>query len=286
VGRARSGVPTDGDRRAGFGEGADVRLYAEVARVTRRRLSTYRGATFAGVVTNSVFGFVHAYVLLAVFRQRPDIGGFDATDAVTFTFVTQGLLMVVGIFGDSEQSERIHTGEVAMDLARPFDYQAWWAAVAYGRAAFYILARGVPPFLLAALVLPVRVPRDPATWLLFAASVTVAVGLSFAYGFIVELSAFWFIEIRGLRQFAWLSAQFLSGVFLPLVLFPDWMHRAMRMLPFAGMIQLPIEIFLGKHHGADLAAVFVRQLGWVAVLVVAGRLMLRRAVRKLEVQGG
>lgn len=263
-----------------------MRLYVEVARTTRRRLSTYRGATFAGIVTNSVFGFVHAYVLLAVFRQRPDIGGFDATDAVTFTFVTQGLLMVVGIFGTTEQSERIHTGEVAMDLARPYDYQAWWAAVAYGRAAFHILAGAVPPFLLGAVILPVRLPQDPATWVLFTASVAAAVGLAFAYGFIVELSAFWLIEIRGLQQFAWLVAQFLSGVYVPLVLFPDWIEDATRLLPFAGMIQLPIEVFLGKHDGVDLATVFATQFAWTAVLVVAGRLMLRRAVRKVEVQGG
>ena len=58
-----------------------MRLYWEVARTTARRLATYRAATFAGVVTNTVFGFILSYVLLAVFRERPDIDGFDAVDA-------------------------------------------------------------------------------------------------------------------------------------------------------------------------------------------------------------
>ena len=106
-----------------------MRLYWEVTRTTARRMATYRGATFAGIVTNSVFGFIQAYVLLAVWEARPSIGGFDAADAVTFTFVVQGMLMVVGVFGgDHEQAERIHSGEVAVDLSRPYDYQAWWAA--------------------------------------------------------------------------------------------------------------------------------------------------------------
>jgi ABC-2 type transport system permease protein len=263
-----------------------MRLYLEVARAAARRMSTYRGATFAGVFTNTVFGFILAYVLLAVFRARPTIGGFDAVDAVTFTFVTQGLLMVIGIFGDSEQSERILTGDVAVDLSRPYDYQAWWAAVAYGKAAFYAIFRGVPPFVLGALVLHVRVPAEPTTWLAFLASVTAAVGVAFAYGFLVELSAFWLIEIRGLRQFAWLTAQFMSGTFVPLVLLPDGIEPLVRALPFAGMVQLPVEVFLDKHHGSGLIAVYAHQLAWAAALTVAGRLALRRAVRRVEVQGG
>ena len=263
-----------------------MRLYVEVARATARRMATYRGATFAGVFTNTVFGFILAYVLLEVFRQRPTIGGFDATDAVTFTFVTQGMLMVVGIFGDDEQSERIHVGDVAVELSRPYDYQAWWAAVAYGKAAFYAVFRGIPPFVVGALVLDLRVPAQPATWLAFVLSVAGAVGVAFSYRFVIELAAFWLIDIRGLRQFAWLVAQFLSGTFVPLVLFPAWLEPATRALPFAGMVQLPVEVFLGKHGGAGLAAVYAHQLAWATALGAVGRGVLRRAVRKVEVQGG
>lgn len=36
----------------------------EVAVRSYRRQAIYRGATLAGVFTNSVFGFIHAYVLL------------------------------------------------------------------------------------------------------------------------------------------------------------------------------------------------------------------------------
>ncbi len=113
-----------------------MRLFVEVARSTFRRATTYRWATFAGVVTNTVFGFILAYVLLAVFAKRGTVGGFDATDAVTFTFVAQGLLMVVGVFGNVEMSERVRTGDVAVDLCRPYDFQSWWLAVHYGKAPF------------------------------------------------------------------------------------------------------------------------------------------------------
>ena len=47
-----------------------MRLYVEVARRTYARTSTYRSATVAGVFTNTVFGFLLAYVLQAVYAER------------------------------------------------------------------------------------------------------------------------------------------------------------------------------------------------------------------------
>ena len=262
-----------------------MRVLAVVSRQTFRRMTTYRGATAAGVFTNTVFGFLIAYVLLAVFRERGDVGGFDAVDAVTFTFVAQSLIMVVGLFGDSEMSERIRTGDVVADLYRPVDLQAWWAAVACGKAAFYALFRGVVPFLVGAAAFHVRIP--PArTWAVFAASVLAAVLVAFGWRFLLSLSAFWILDDRGPAGLGLMIAVFFSGLFVPVVFFPDWLEEVARRLPFASMLQVPVEVFLEKSTGADAARAIAAQLAWALVLVAAGRVVLARAVRRVVVQGG
>ena len=263
-----------------------VRLYVEVARSTFRRVTTYRGATFAGVVTNTVFGFILAYVLLAVFNERGTVGSFDATDAVTYVFVTQALLMVVGVFGNLEMAERIRTGDVAVDLCRPYDFQGWWLAVHYGKAPFYFVFRGLPPFLLGALVFQFRLPPDVRTFVAFLVSTALAVGVAGAYGFILQSFAFWILDVRGPNQIGWILAQFFAGTYIPLVFFPAWLETAARALPFASMMQFPIEVFLGKHSGANLAGVFMLQIFWLAALVAVGRVLLARATQKLVIQGG
>lgn len=264
-----------------------MRLYWEVARTTARRMTTYRMATLAGIFTNTVFGFILSYVLLAVFRERGTIGGFDAVDAVTYTFVAQGLAMPVGIFGnDLEQSQRILTGEVAMDLCRPYDYQGWWAAVAFGKASFLAWARGIPPFVVGALVLDVRVPTEWWIWPAFVVAATFAIAVAFAVRFLVQLSAFWILDVRGPNQVVWIAAGFLSGMFVPIVLLPDAVEAVVRLLPFAAMVNVPIEVFLGRHHGVDLFAAYLGQIAWLVATVVVGRLVLARAVRKLVVLGG
>lgn len=262
-----------------------MRVSTAVVRQTFRRMTAYRGATAAGAFTNTVFGFLLAYILLAVYRDRTEVGGFDAVDAVTFTFVAQALIMVVGMFGDSEMSERIRTGDVVADLFRPVDIQLWWAAVAYGKAGFYAVFRGVPPFVAGAAVFDLRVP-PPSTWPWFAASVLVAVAVAFGWRFLLSLSAFWLLDDRGATGLGLLVALFMSGLFVPVVFFPHWLEALARALPFASMLQVPVEVFLGKHTGADMPRVLAAQCAWAVVLAGAGRLVLSRAVRRVVVHGG
>jgi ABC-2 type transport system permease protein len=262
-----------------------MRLYFEVARRSYARISTYRGATIAGVFTNTVFGFLLAYVLQAVYAERSTVGSFDVADAVTFTFVAQGLLMPLGLFSYTEMADRIKTGDVIVDLQRPFDHQAWWAAVEYGKAGFYSLFRGIPPFVAGALVFDLRLPTV-GTFAGFLVAVALAVGISFAYRYILQLTAFWLMDVRGTNQLGMLTAHFLCGAFIPIVFFPGWLEAVCRILPFAWMLQVPIEVWLGQHEGAALLRVFAVQLAWAAALVALGRWILSRAVHRVVVQGG
>lgn len=264
-----------------------MRLYWEVARATARRMSTYRTATLAGIFTNSVFGFILAYIMLAVFRERPDIGGFDSLDAVTLVFLGQGLYpLTIGSMGEAEVAERIRSGEVAVDLSRPYDLQGWWAAVGVGRAFHMGLTRGLAPVAVGGIVVGLRWPDSAGVWALFLVSVVLAAGVSFAWGFLLQLCAFWILDVRGPYQIGWLAAQFLSGLYLPVVVFPDPLEAIVRALPFVALVQLPGELFLGKHSGVDAAGVLLTQVGWLAVLLLAGRLVLARAVRRVVVHGG
>lgn len=265
--------------------GPPLRIYFEVARLTASSLTAYRGAALAGVFVNTVFGFLAAYILLGVYDQRTQVGGFDPVDAVTFVFVGQGLLMVVGVFGNFDMAERIRSGDVISDLNRPVDFQGWWAAAAFGRAAFFSTFRAIPPFLVAGLVFQLRVPT-PGTWAVFAISVALAVAVSFAWFFLINLLAFWFLDIQGMASLGTVTALFLGGVFIPLVFFPGWTATVARALPFASMMQLPVEIFLDKHRGFGLLGVLSVQLAWAGALVTIGRLVLCRATRRIVVQGG
>src|ERR671930_347527 len=90
----------------------------------------------------------------------------EAVTNTVFCFLTQALIGPVQIFGGMELTERIRTGDVAIDLYRPADLQGWWLADDLGRAAFALAFRGLPPLLTGILVFHLGVP-GPATWARF-----------------------------------------------------------------------------------------------------------------------
>jgi ABC-2 type transport system permease protein len=262
------------------------RLFFELARRGYRRYAAYPGATWAGVFTNTFFGFLLAYVLLAVFEERDTVGSYDAEDAVTYVWLAQGLLMTVYLFGWNEVAVRVQSGDVATDLQRPLDFQTYWLAQDLGRALYHGLFRGVPPFLLGALVFDVLLPQDPRVWVAFLASVTLAVVVSFAFRFLVNLVAFWVLDYRGVVVLATVATAFFSGQYVPLPFYPEWLEVLAWSLPFASMVQAPIEVFLGHARGVELAGLLALQTAWAGVLLLLGRAVFGAGLRKLVIQGG
>jgi ABC-2 type transport system permease protein len=239
-----------------------------------------------------VFGFLHAYVLLAVVTERGTVGGLGPAGVVTFVFVTQGLLATVGAFSELDLSERIRTGDVVIDFHRPVDLQAYWLAQDLGRAGFLALGRGIPPFVFGAVVFDLQLPTSAAQWAAFAASVTLAVVVGFSLRFLAALSGFWILDARGAVQLTSAVTMFFSGFIIPINFFPDWLAHVARLLPFVAVLQLPAEVFLGSGPGASgvsglaVLGVLATQAFWAVVLLGVGRHVLARATRKVVVHGG
>jgi ABC-2 type transport system permease protein len=263
-----------------------LRLGFELARRGFARYAAYPGATWAGVFTNTFFGFLIAYALLAVFDERDAVGSYDAQDAVTYAWLAQGMLMTIYLWGWFEVALRVRSGDVATDLQRPLDFQLYWLAQDLGRAGYHALFRGVPPFLAGALVFDVLVPGDPVVWLAFTASLVLAVVVSFAFRFLFNLAAFWLLDYRGAGVLAMVVSTFFSGQIVPLAFFPDWLETLAWALPFAAMVQAPIEVWLGHAQGAELVGLLGLQALWAAILLGAGRAVLAVGMRKLVIQGG
>lgn len=252
-----------------------------------RRWSTYRQAALAGVFVNSAFGVIKLSILLAVADSAGGtVAGYDSASLSTYTWVAQGMIAVVMIFGWTELADRVRTGDVAIDLARPIDLQLAWLAADLGRAGWALLSRGILPLAFGAFVYGVYVPSDPTAILLFPVSITVAVVISFGCRFMVNLCAFWLVEVRGIVMLYVLVSGLLGGHLVPVQLFPHWLRDLAYGTPFPSMVQSPIDLVTGQATGTEALGLVGMQVAWAAGLLLAGRLVLARATAKLVVQGG
>ena len=262
-----------------------MRLDWEIAKRGWRRYAAYPWATAAGVFTNTIFGFIQIYVLLALYHHRTRIGSYDVRDSATYVWLAQCLLMTVYVFGWQELALRVRDGSIATDLARPLDPLRYWLAFDLGRAPYHLLFRGLPPFLVGALVFDLRYP-SPLQALAFVLSVCLAVVVSLGIRFLYNSAAFWLLDIRGVMTMAITLSLFFSGMVLPLTFFPHALASVAHALPFAAVMQTPIDVWLGKREGISLVGALALQAFWALLLLGLCRLALRRGTRKLVIQGG
>lgn len=264
-----------------------MRTYVQLAAAGFRRYSTYRMAIAAGVVTQSVFGFIRVSVMFAAIAAAGGIlAGYDQQQASTYVWLGQALLAPVALYGWTELADRIKTGDIAVDLARPVDLLgAWWAAD-LGRAAFQLLTRGLAPLVIGAVTIGLALPGSWTAYPLGLISVVLAVSISFLCRFLVNLIAFWTIDVRGFIGFFLVVIGPFSGLYVPIHIFPTWLTIMAYSTPFPATLQLPIDVLSGRSLGVDALLVLAIQLGWLAVLLGASRLVMSRAARRLVVQGG
>jgi ABC-2 type transport system permease protein len=266
---------------------ASARAAAVLARAGFHRFATYRQATLAGAFTNTVFGFVRCYVLLSLADAGGRVAGYDRAQLATFVFVGQGMIAVVNFWGPADLAERVRTGDVVADLLRPLDLMVNHLATDVGRAGFALLTRFVVPVLAGLLAFDFYLPAHPATYALFAVSLLLAVLVCSVCRYIVNLAAFWLLDIRGVRQLWVVASGGGSGLSFPLPLLPDWLVTGLWLCtPFPALMQAPLDVLVERGGTGHAVLLVAGQLAWLAVVVALARLVQRRALRRLVIQGG
>lgn len=253
-----------------------------------RRFSRYRAATVAGAFTNTVFGLLRASVTTAVVASAGGtLGGYDAPSVVAYAWLSQAVLAAVHVFAWTELAERIRTGDIVTDLSRPVDLQLQWLAADLGRAGFVLVPRALPPLAVGALTFGMTLPTTPGPYLFGLVSLALAVGISFACRFLLNLTAFWLLDLRGPMTLYVIVNNLLCGLLLPVWWLPGWLRTIAAATPFPSMVQAPVDLLGGRvaAPGQTVQTLAV-QACWLALTLLAGRWVLARATRRVVIQGG
>ena len=263
-----------------------MRLYIELAKKAAQRQLAYRQANLAGLLTNLFFGALRAYTLIALYGVRPQIAGYTLEAAVTYTGLTQAILRPVQIFGWLDLIQTVRTGDIVSDLTKPFDYYFFWLAQDLGTNLVHLVVRGLPILLVYALVTPMVWPADANAVTAFALSLLLAMLVSFAWRFCLNITALWMTDALGMARLGFTLSMFLSGFLVPVKFFPLWLQAIARATPFPSFVETPVQIWLGILSGPAAVNAMLPQALWLVALMLVGRVLLVAGTRKLVIQGG
>ena len=259
---------------------------AFVAKSFQKRMQ-YRVANLAGLTTNFFFLLVHIFVYTAFYASRTDPQPLNLNEIITYFVLCQVFFMLMPFWGArSEVTSAIKDGSVALQLTKPVDFHAYWFADECGRACYYLVMRGLPTFLISILFFEVAMPTQPTTLIAFAVSMTLATFMSAAITITIFSSAFWTLDTTGISGLSYSTITLFSGMLVPIALWPEWLAHIAAWLPFAGLIDVPFSIYLGKITEAAVWAAIGKQAVWNLFFIGLGRVLLSRGFSRLVIQGG
>jgi len=260
--------------------------YLAILKMRMKTLLQYRTAAFAAVTTEFFWGLIMMMIYQAFFSSTTAKEPLSLSQSITFLWLGQALIQLLPWTIDKELEAQIKNGNVAYELVRPVDLYAIWFARALALRLIPTLMRCFPILILAGLFFGLEPPVSGQAGALFAISIILALFLSSAISTLVMVSLFWTISGEGIQRLLPNISLLLSGLMVPLPLFPHWLQPFLSIQPFRGVLDIPCRIYTGVIP-IDTAFYFLGfQLAWICCFVWFGHKLMKKAARHFVIQGG
>lgn len=267
-----------------------MRKYFSVFRIRFLNSLQYRAALLASIFLQFAWAMVELLAYTAFYQADPASFPTPFSQMVNYVWMQQILFSLFSVvFSDREIFSVLQSGDIAYELVRPMSLYGRWFSQSVGNRLAYSLVSCVPATVLALLMpAPYRLtlPQDPAAFLCFLLSTGLALGIVVSLAQLMYGALFHTVAFRGVRVSVTAVTQFLSGGLIPLAFFPEPVLSVVRLLPFASMRDTPLRIYSGSLAGAACMQALLFQLAWLTALVLLGRTLMNRALKKVVVQGG
>jgi ABC-2 type transport system permease protein len=256
-------------------------LYARTA-----TLFQYRAAAFAGMTTQAFWGVIKTMILTAFYTQSSISQPISLDQAITFIWLGQALLALLPWTIDKELEAQVKNGNVSYELVRPINLYCLWYARAFAMRTVPTIMRCIPVIIIAGLFFGLSAPISRTAFLAFGVSLIFGTLLSSAITTLILISLFWTLSGEGIQRLTPHVTLLLSGLVVPLPLFPEWLQPFLSLQPLRGVLDIPSRLYTGVIPTQEAFYYLGFQLTWILILVGAGRWLIGRALRQFVIQGG
>lgn len=202
------------------------------------------------------------------------------SEVLIYVFFAGYLGLIMSIYRVPEFSNKISDGSYSAYTIRPISYISQFSLIEFGESINNIIV-GFPLIL---IVLLISIYKN------IKLSILEGILVSF-FSMILSIKltiAFYALTIftkknNGPRAIFQGITSLLSGSLVPLILWPENALRFVKILPFALIINSPIEVSLGN---ASLLKTLVLQLTWITFLGLINKIITERILCKQEHIGG
>jgi ABC-2 type transport system permease protein len=258
----------------------------EFSRIGFLNMLAFRLRYYTGVITYFINVTVYYFIWKAVYAADPGYAGLTFPQMVTYVAVGWVIRSMYFNNIDTQMAADILEGKISMAMLKPVSVQWSYIARALGESAFRLLMLTAPAAFLIGLIFPVQPPASAAHLAAFLLALAASVLIVAALNFIVGSCAVSLQSILGLLRAKFWMQELLSGLLVPVTLFPPPLRQLSAWLPFEHIGFTPMMIYLGRLSWPEIGRAFALEWSWIVFLLVFGGWFWRLLSRRITIHGG
>lgn len=262
--------------------------YLTIIHTSFVKMLAYRLRYYTGIVTYLVYVSTYYFIWKALFESSVEPEKFGFTFSQMVTYISIGWIQRSFYFNniDNTIAREVQEGSISIQFIRPLNYQWLHLSQGIGESIFRLILFTGPISLAVWFIFPIEAPASFAHGVAFLLASVFSFFIYAQLNFIIGILAIWLTSILGIIRIKETVIQLLSGLWIPITFFPPTLITVFQYLPFQAISFLPLQIYLGKVAQHDLFYSLGLQLFWCVFLTFMGMIMLRIAIRRIEIYGG
>ena len=249
----------------------------------------YKTAAIAGIMTQVFWGILYCLIYQA-FYSNANITDISFQELMTYVWLNQAFIALIYIdVKDVDILTSITDGTVAYELVRPYRLYNWWYIKLLTGKLSSCLLRFIPIIILG-FIMPspynLALPHSILNFILFLITLLLGTLLLCGILMIIHSIAFFTINYKGIFGISCQLISLVSGFIIPVPLLPDIIKNITYYMPFRLIGDLPFRIYSGNISINIALQDIGLQLIWIVIIIIIGFSLMRKALKKVFIQGG
>lgn len=260
-----------------------MRSYFRYSYISIKEYLAYPTNILADLAAKFIYLFMQICLWKALFMGNENQGIINYHETIRYIAAATVVSVIIECDIIARLNELIRNGNISNDLLRPVDFKLIMLFKHLGTTFIKALMIAVPTFLFSAFLINEN-PFDSVhiKWALI--SVILAYSIHFLYSLIIGMLAFFLIVTWPLNMLMGALYKLLSGMWIPVSLFPDLLYKINLFLPFRAVYSIPLNILTMPN--TNVGANILIQIIWLVIFFILAKLVWKMGYKKLIVQGG
>lgn len=259
--------------------------FFEFIKISYKKNYVYKINAYLGIINILVQICISCQIWKALFDGSLSVDGISYNAVQTNFIISLGISCIL-TFDDFFIQERIKDGSIGCEFIKPIDLRIRILAENMGEIIFKILFNYFPALLIVLCFIQIEKPHNLHCTLFFLISIILGVGILWLISLLVQLSAFWIINVWSVSTIKNVIINLFAGAVVPIWFMPENIKSIIISTPLASIYYVPMQIYLDRVSLEEIRELILNQCVWIVILIMLTDIVWTCGKRKVVMQGG